>query len=114
MASDRDQLAAILRGHSMPSGEPDFPADEYECCADAVIAAGWRPPTRVITTVDDLDALPVAAVILAGGQAWQGIRTPVGPLWRLAGGAFDRSSEYVLCMFGPATVLFTPTERTGE
>lgn len=68
-----------------------------------------RPPAQRIEAAEDLDALPVGAVVLAGGQAWQGIRTPAGPLWRLAGGVSDRPSLYVLRVFGPATVLFTPS-----
>lgn len=30
---------------------------------DAALAAGWRPPAPTLTTVDELDALPVGAVL---------------------------------------------------
>ncbi|WP_432678011.1 hypothetical protein ACRAJ3_25090 [Rhodococcus pyridinivorans] len=36
--SIRDELAALLRQHAMPSLEADYPRDEYECCADAILA----------------------------------------------------------------------------
>lgn len=36
--SIRDELAALLREHAMPSIEADYPRDEYECCADAILA----------------------------------------------------------------------------
>lgn len=70
---------------------------------------------RIDQVIEDptvLDALPSGSVILAGGQAWQSIRR-AGPLWLLAGGSSDRSSLYVLRVFGSATVLHTPTE-TGD
>lgn len=61
--TDRDDLAAILRDHAMPSREFEFPADEYECCADAVIERGWRPPARVIKAPINVDALPVGTLV---------------------------------------------------
>lgn len=50
--------------------------------ADAVIAAGWRPPARVVEAVGDLGTLPPLSVILGddgyvyrsletGGGAWK-------------------------------------------
>ncbi|WP_280193256.1 hypothetical protein [Nocardia farcinica] len=46
-----DPLAAILR--------------------DVVVAAGWRPPARVITDLAELDGLPPCAVIRAGSVIYQ-------------------------------------------
>lgn len=55
----RDQLAAIL-------------AERQRCCpstgraqanADAVIAAGWRPPPRVIETLAELEARPEWSIV---------------------------------------------------
>lgn len=62
--SDRDDLADILREHAMPVREPDFPRDEFECCADAVIEKGWRPPPRAVEGHDDLLNLPSGSVLL--------------------------------------------------
>ena len=58
MASDRDILADLIDAHSFQA--PSYSAD----AADAVIAAGWRPPPQVITTAEELDALPIGATIL--------------------------------------------------
>ena len=30
---------------------------------EAIVKAGWRPPMRVVSTVEELEALPVGAVI---------------------------------------------------
>lgn len=62
--SDRDQLAAILRDHAMPGGEADFPPGEYECCAEAIVHAGWRPPPRRIEDHAGLEALPAGTIII--------------------------------------------------
>ncbi|MFG1794211.1 hypothetical protein [Nocardia sp. NPDC049149] len=111
MASDRDQLAAILREHSMPSGESDFPADEYECCADAVLAAGFRPPARLIETHAELDALPVGAVVMDApypdGDVHQKL---VEGQWFEPG--FDPAfTTRVLNL--PAVLLWSPPEKAG-
>lgn len=39
--------------------------------ADAIIAAGWRPPSRTVSTVKELEALPVGTVVSADGDVWQ-------------------------------------------
>lgn len=33
----RDRLAQVLRAHAMPAVDSEFPADEYDCCADAIL-----------------------------------------------------------------------------
>lgn len=39
---------------------------------DAILAAGWREPARVVSTVEDIEALPFGAVLLdAEGYVWQ-------------------------------------------
>lgn len=44
---------------------------------DTVLAAGWRPPGPTLSTVDELDAVPVGAVLTDRyGQIW--IRTEQG------------------------------------
>ena len=37
--------------------------DEWDA-ADTILAAGWRPPARVVGTVEELDALPENAIVL--------------------------------------------------
>lgn len=42
-------------------------ADQQPCgwddVADAILAAGWRPPARVVSTVDEFRAIPARAVV---------------------------------------------------
>lgn len=106
MVSDRDTLTYLLLDCEETAASPRE-------TADYLIEQGWRPPAQVIADPAELDTLPVAAVILAGGQAWQGVRTPVGSAWRLAGGSTDRTSKYVLSVFGDATVLHIPPNKAG-
>lgn len=106
--SDREQLAAILREHSMPSSESDFPADEFECCADAVLAAGWRPSAQVMETVESLHALPDETIVRSCyGTAVQ----KVDDVWEFPGEVGRYLCESVDL---PATVLWRPTEKAGQ
>ncbi|WP_029923898.1 hypothetical protein [Nocardia otitidiscaviarum] len=68
MASDRDTLAQIMRDHRSPLPNVGYPGDEYDCCADALLAAGVRPPVRVIETVRALDALQSSAALAAARE----------------------------------------------
>ena len=55
--SARDKLAEIISDAENCTDEEGswaLPED----VADAVVAAGWRPPMRVIETVEELEALP--------------------------------------------------------
>lgn len=54
--SDRDALADLIAPHL------DSYYGIYDGC-DAAIAAGWRPPARVIETADERDALHASTVI---------------------------------------------------
>ena len=49
----RDMLAQII----------NEPVDADYAMADAIIAAGWRPPARTVTTAEELDALPVGSIV---------------------------------------------------
>lgn len=96
----RDQLAEIMR----TSGP-----GTYGDAADAVVAAGWRPPARVITEAADLDALPLGSVCrtdILGGDVWwrvsdEGWETPLS--------ARAWSSAEIVGR-GDVTVLWTPEE----
>ncbi|MDF2915972.1 MAG: hypothetical protein K0S70_189 [Microbacterium sp.] len=60
--------------------------------------------TRVVTTVTELDALPVGVVVLTEvGRVWQ----KIGTAWNVAGGKRARQAEYVRL---PARVLYEPQE----
>lgn len=55
VARSRDDLADLI----------DEFIDSYpDRIADAIIAAGWRPPARKIETVGELEALPDGSVVL--------------------------------------------------
>ena len=57
--SEREVLEKVLREHQPPvhMGN-ELPANEYECCADAILAAGYRltPPPSTVTSVEALAA----------------------------------------------------------
>lgn len=85
-----------------PSGKPTDRAFIY---ADAILAAGYRrePEPRVVTTVEELDALPLATVV----------QSEVGGIWEKWGksawyetGSAQRHLSKDLEL--PATVLFAP------
>lgn len=90
-----------------------------ERCADAIIAAGWRPPVRTVTTVEGLDALAVGTVVVEGDHT-----TPddTGLGFSVVPGVFHRfpNGWYVVAGHGPrdiplpVTVLWTPEEGVGE
>ncbi|HEY9371498.1 hypothetical protein [Streptomyces sp.] len=72
--SARDELARLVRDEikkypvdtSLPAGlqpGPAWGATEWTI-ADAILAAGWRPPARVVTTVQEIEALPEGAILL--------------------------------------------------
>lgn len=72
--------------------------------ADEIIAAGWRPPARVVNSVEELEALPPFAVI----------RTRQGKtLEKLSHGWYQACIDDPYTVFPtwlPATVLFSPDE----
>ena len=68
--------------------------------ATAILDAGWRPPARGVTTVEELDALPELAVI----------RDSEGTVAELAFGMWFSSDGRVFGLRLPATVLWEPEE----
>lgn len=102
---ERDLLARIINEH-MEADVPETVADKHEpvdadyAMADAILAAGFRPPARVVTTVEELDALPEQAVI----------RDREGTVAELAFGMWFSSDGRVFGLRLPATVLYEPKE----
>ena len=106
----RDQLAEIIE---------DISSDEWRgdwiSVADAILAAGFRPPARVVTTVEELDALAVGTVVMEGDHGtpddtgW-GFKTMPGVFhrfpegWHVVSGVGERVPDL------PATVLWEPEE----
>lgn len=79
--------------------------------ADAILAAGYRKP-RTITTVEELDALPVGSVVLHSGRAFQHYPAYPAPFdeyqkWKCGDGGFVRSTKDGSSIL-PATVLYEP------
>ncbi|WP_228002166.1 hypothetical protein [Nocardia australiensis] len=90
----------------------DRSAEPYEI-AGKVMAKGWRPPAQVISTGDELDTVPVGSIVAVG----EGVATTrfsdgwyvTGEFWHL------RSNSHELIeSCGPVTVLWSPTEQTGD
>ena len=106
----RDQLAQII-SHTENLTDEEGSWALPEDVADAILAAGWRPPVRVVTTVGDLDTLPDRTVIVAadytilqcvgsGQPDWD------GNVWCDEEARWLGSADVDL----PATVLYEPEE----
>lgn len=144
--SDRDTLAELIEGQGFELDRgpyvTEWPADEreihrayhwlsfderrgavqeYRCgkVADAILAAGWRRPARVITTAADLSNLPARSLVLVpeGPRAgvWRAKRSP-GWWWCIDRDDHAATHELLMCGEGAVTVLHVPTEeaRDGE
>lgn len=105
--SDRDELAKIIYDVLDPQyGDFCTPID----AADAIIAAGWRPPARTVTTVEEAKALRDGTLIVDSvgdsGYVWGGsVNYPET--------AFV-STTYALKHYGPFTVVWEPEEGEEE
>jgi hypothetical protein len=87
--SARDELGELISSrHTMAA-------------ADAILAAGYSKP-RMITTAEELDALPDDSVVL---DEMDGPLTKVGDWWHSPSDEMRSHSAII-----PATVLYTPKE----
>lgn len=80
--------------------------------ADAILAAGWRPPARVTTTAAELDNLPGGSVVIdSDGSAWRkGSDYRDIPRWWLAGAPGGGVGSSIVINHAPVTVVYTPEE----
>jgi hypothetical protein len=112
--STRDDLAAVI-GTSVHAGnhirfditgdrawfDDSLPRD----LADAILAAGWRPPARTVGTVEELRSLPLESVVIeSDGTVWRrkddhNVQTN----WRGTHGG--RATHYALLTDGPVTLI---------
>ena len=105
---ERDQLAQIIYDTlSGQYGDFSMPDD----AAKAILAAGFRPPARTVSTVEELDALPDRSVIVAADCA---ILQCVGsgqPDWDGNVWCDEEARWWGSCDVDlPATVLYEPKE----
>lgn len=112
-ATIRDQLADILRDEGIYCGDCDYGSRECPECgrmlggfADAILAAGYRPPARVIT---DPAELPTGSIVVRDGVAWQLEKGG----WSMRGTRARWDEPHGT---GPIILLYVPTEeaRDGE
>lgn len=111
----RDQLAALLSDDWNPDRDPVLTA-MFRDYAQTILSAGWRHPARVVTTVEELDALPDGTVIRdVFGETWtlyEGLDDGIDPddptNYRWAIGLNGNFPTYVTDL--PATVLYEPKE----
>lgn len=113
----RDQLAAVIRAEYIKHPPSRYPTER--ALADALLAAGWRPPAQVITDPAELDALPIGSVVLGYGVAHQACpRRQMGdtPAWLKPSGLRVQTSADLLadCCGAGVTVLYLPTEETPD
>lgn len=102
MSTERDELIDIIDNRWHGYGYSP------EGSADAILASGYRKP-RTITTVEELNALPVRSVIRGNwlAEKWA---EPEGECWHIAGKALSWFTEQLASYNGlPATVLYEPT-----
>lgn len=97
----RDRLAQIIERalRDMWDDTTEYAKD----VADAILKAGFRPPARTVTTVEELDALAEGTVI----RDSEGTVAENGDgAWHSTDG--DRYWHEILAL--PATVLYEPKE----
>lgn len=121
--SERDELARAIYEDDVRHHRAALPFNEmhvnawYFDQADAALAwfAEHRGP-RVVSTVEELDALPVGSVVRSGdGQIWQ----RVGSGWDClsedgTGGSYPSETVIFQTLPPTATILFTPTTESED
>lgn len=87
--------------------DPDGPT--LDAIADLLYEHGVRPPARTVTTVEELDALPVGSVVRSevAGSATTAERA--ANWWAITGSRVDHTSASLLADGEPWTVLWEPT-----
>lgn len=108
--SERDELAdlATIIGEQFEHhpGPACSLCEDINSAAAAVRMMGYRKP-RTITTVEELDALPDAVLVLTEqGGYWESIKRMDGKNWWKEPGARNVSPSEDLTL--PATVLYEP------
>jgi hypothetical protein len=109
---EQKALEALIQASAFwdEDGLPAITPESGEEIANQMFLAGYRrePEPREVTTVEELDALPLDSVIL--------LPTPDGPIpaqldpsgWLMAGGGYPLTSARIIERAEFVTVLFTP------
>lgn len=113
----RDKLAEDIGWLLLQRPHPEMPSlNETEaavtgaCVAGAMAGLGWRPPARVVTTVEELDALVAHTVVrYCTRYGWGTAEKVACDRWWPAGVVVYLTNTQVL-RHGPATVLYEPEE----
>ncbi|WP_280448423.1 hypothetical protein [Nocardia brasiliensis] len=120
MAGDRDTLIARVSCACNAAIDQRPIADPYKAIADDLLAAGYRPPAQVIETVEQLEALPIGAIVLEcetlDGEAHQPVWRQINYVgtkraWEEPGLRDPMLSSAVKL---PALLLWCPTEKAGQ
>lgn len=109
--TQRDELAELIRANRAVWVTNSEHAQMEARQADAILTAGYSRPKQV-TTVAELDALPVGSVVLHNGRAFQHYPAYPAPFdeyqkWKCGDGGFVRSTKDDSTIL-PATVLYSP------
>lgn len=107
MSTVHEMAADIVEGYGEEPSE--CPCEQDLQVAALLIAKGWVKP-RTITTVEELDALPVGSAVLHNGRAFQHYPAYPAPFdeyqqWKCGDGGFVRSTKDGSSIL-PALVLF--------
>lgn len=108
--SPRDDLVqtiadVIWRIHGPESTDQESAWMDAEDIADVLLAAGWSPPPHTVTTVEEIETLPVGTVLhlYDGGGAVRNSEMN----WSIAGSCLSNSCAE-LAQQVPLTVLYEP------
>ena len=108
--TQRDELAReIWLADRLRACAPGGPSEQDYRAADRLIAKDYRKP-RIVTTVEELDALPVGSVVMdADAYVGRKERDTGGAEWSVSLHKYSKESRAFTL---PATVLHTPeTEK---
>lgn len=94
--NERDELADVLEATD---------GLDYAAVADLILKSGYRKP-RTITTVEEIDALPVGSVVLDRDGAALQLTAWLG--WVASNGTTNIAAEELRADCFPAVVLYTP------
>jgi hypothetical protein len=103
VTTQRDELAELIR-YARGWDASVRPSQEDRDIVATIIAVGYCKP-RTVTTVDELDALPVRSVVLdCDADAWQKVTQSGVGIWELVGVEQGLGLDASL----PAAVLYSP------